>query len=147
MTETDDFRADKGATGVWNVSLETGMELIERQHQALFDQMHILLDRSQVDRIPETLRFMAGYGAEHFRTEEYLHRRTNYPRAEEHFIMHSQFVATFTELQLEYDDSGHSLLILMKLVRFLLAWQEEHTLGQDQDFVDYFRRREPNHRT
>jgi hypothetical protein len=85
-------RTDKGAAGVstrnWNPSWEAEMELIGRQHQALFDQIHILLDRSKRGRVRETLNFMASYGMEHIRTEEGLQQKTGYPRAEEHFVTH-----------------------------------------------------------
>jgi len=145
MIKADGCIANKGATGVWNVSagdwdpsLETGMERIDRQHQALFEQIRILLDRSKSDRIQETLKFMAAYAVEHFKTEEELHQETDYPRTEEHFAMHNQFVAVFERLNREYGDSGHSLPILMKLTKFLLTWLKEHIRGQDQEFANYF---------
>jgi len=147
---TDSSRTDRGDTGVWNVSLgdwdtslETGMELIDRQHQALFEQIRVLLDRSKGDRIEETLKFMANYAVEHFNAEEEIHRETDYPRTEEHYAEHNRFVAAFTELKREYDDSGHSLTILMKITKFFLAWLQEHIRGHDQKFAEYFHQFRP----
>ena len=146
----DTSRAGTGVTGVWNVSLgdwdtslETGMELIDRQHQALFGQIRVLLDPSKGDRIEETLAFMASYAVEHFATEEHLHQETDYPHAGEHLRAHHRFVAEFVELKKEYDDSGHSLKILMKLAKFLLDWLKDHIRGQDQEFADYFHQLRP----
>ena len=120
------------------------MEQIDRQHQALFEQIRILLDRSKDDRIQETLKFLASYAVEHFKREEDFHRETDYPRTEGHFAMHNRFVAVFTALKWEYDDGGHNLTILMKLTKFVLTWLEEHIRQEDQKFADYFRRLHPS---
>jgi len=139
--------ADKKITGAWNASLgdwdpslETGMELVDKQHEALFMQIRILLDHSQADRVQETLEFMAVYVVEHFETEERLHRETEYPQGEEHLDAHNFFITVFKELKQEYDASGYNLIILMKIARFLLEWLRKHIRGQDQRFAEYFRR-------
>jgi len=141
---------EKTATGVWNASLgdwdpslETGMELIDRQHKVLFEQIRILLDRSEGDRVQETLKFMATYAVEHFMTEEDLHQETDYPQAWEHFVAHNRFTTVFGELKREYDNSGQNLVILMKLAKFLSSWLREHIREEDRQFADYFHRLGP----
>jgi hemerythrin len=46
-------------------------------------------------------------------------------------------------LKREYDGSGYSLEILMKLAKFLLVWLNEHIREQDQEFAVYFHWRRP----
>jgi len=102
MTEADSQRAGKRVTGVWNVSLgdwnpslETGMEAVDQQHRALFEQIRVLLDRSQADRVRGTIEFIATYASEHFDTEERLHHKTYYPYAEEQLDAHNKFIADY----------------------------------------------------
>lgn len=127
----------------WDESMDTGMALVDEQHRRMFGQIARLLDRSQKDRIPETLDFMATYAVEHFGAEERLHRATDYPLAREHLDAHNAFIARFQELKREYDGSGGNLVILMKLSKFLLDWLREHIQGQDRQFADYFHRLRP----
>ena len=147
MPETNSLNMNKRTSGVWNISLgdwdpslETGMELVDSQHQAMFAQIRVLLDHSQTGRVPGTLEFMAVYAVEHFGMEERLHEETAYPFAEEHLDTHNRFIAAFKELRQEYDVSGHSLVILIKLASFLLDWWKEHIRNRDQQFADYFHR-------
>jgi len=150
MKKTVPLGVDKKVAGVWGVhlgdwdpALETGMDLIDRQHHALFDQIRALIGLSKGDRIQGTLEFLAACSAEHFGTEEYLHRMTNYPRAGEHLDMHNRFTSTFGELRAEYDASGQRHAIIKSLTRFLVTWLMDHIQVEDHQFTDYFHRLRP----
>ena len=121
----------------WDPALETGLTLIDEQHQALFAQTRILLDCTQDDRIATTLQFLANYVVEHFGTEERLHRETDYPAAAEHLDAHNRFIETFKELNEEYQASGHDLLILMKITKVVLDWLRHHIGGLDREYGVY----------
>ena len=129
--------------GDWDPSLETGMEAADWQHQAIFGQIRILLDRSRADRVKETLIFMAAYVVEHFGMEERLHQEADFPGVDEHLDAHNRYIAIFKELKQEYGASGNNIEILMKLVKFLLDWWKEHIRGWDQQFSEYFHRLQP----
>ena len=150
MTEADSLRVDNGVTAVWDVSLgdwdsslDTGMESVDQQHRALFDQIRILLDHTQANRIRETLEFIATYASEHFDMEERLHQETDYPYAQEQLDAHIGFMADYRELKQEYEGNGGDLVLLMKLAKFLLDWLKEHIGKLDQKFADYFHRLQP----
>jgi len=127
----------------WDPALETGIELLDRQHQDLFNQIRILLHHSKGDRVHETLKFMIAYTAKHFETEQCLHQETNYPQAAEHLDAHKHFAYVLGKLKRNYSDSGHDHAILMQLVRFFLDWLKEHIRNQDQPFVESFRQLGP----
>ena len=140
---TDSSRAGKGGTrdtsvGDRDISLEADMKHIDQHHRVLLEQIRVLLDPAEAGRIQETLDLIVTCAANRFRTEERLHQKTDYARAGEHLEAHHRFTAVFGTLKKEYDDNGHSLTILMKLTKFLLAWLKEHIRGQDQEFADYF---------
>ena len=124
----------------WEASLETGMALIDDQHRTLIEQVKILADRSNADRVPETLRFLENYVVEHFGTEERLHEDTDYPDAEAHVDVHNAFIQTFLNFKKEYEANGEQqrLLMLLKLTKLLSGWLREHITGLDRRFAKYF---------
>ena len=127
-----------GSSGDWDPALETGMEQIDRQHQALFGQLRALLDCLKSGRIRETFKFMVDSAVEHFKTEEDLHQATGYPRADEHSASHSRFVVNLRTLEREFADREHGLANLAQTAEFLLAWLKKHIQQRDRDFADYF---------
>jgi len=124
----------------WEISLETGMALIDEQHRTLVDQIKILADRSRPDRIPETLRFLENYVVEHFGTEEHLHKETHYPEAEAHLNVHNAFIKAFQDFKKEYGANGEEkrLLMVLKLGKLLSDWLRKHITGMDRRFARYY---------
>ena len=124
----------------WETSLETGMAQIDEQHRTLIDQVKILADRSRPDRIPETLRFLEKYVAEHFGAEERLHQETDYPETETHIDVHNALIQTFLNFKKEYGAKGDEerLLMLLKLTHLLSTWLREHITGMDRRFAKYY---------
>ena len=123
----------------WNSSLETGISVVDEQHKELFRQVDILLDRSQKDRVPETLAFLGEYVIKHFGTEELMQKASKYPKTEEHKAIHDNFIKVFGELKSEYENGGEDFLILIKITKIALDWLQEHIGGHDKDFGSYFK--------
>lgn len=123
----------------WDVSLETGIPIVDDQHMSLFRQVDDLLDPTKADRVPETLNFLGNYVLEHFGTEEIMQKISHYPFAEEHKELHDAFTAALVKLKAEYEESGNNMVILMKLTKTALDWLEFHIKGADKEFGDYFK--------
>ena len=128
----------------WARSYETGIKLVDQQHQELFRQVGVLLgdddkNKPVQERIEETLGFLGEYVLDHFGTEEKLMQMINYPKTVEHKKMHDDFVQTFLGLKQEYSTGNGSLPVLMKLSRVVLNWLKEHIMLQDKDFGEYYR--------
>ena len=128
----------------WIRSYETGIKLVDQQHQELFRQVGVLLghedqNKPVQERIEETLDFLGEYVLDHFGTEEKLMQMISYPKTGEHKKMHDDFVQTFLGLKQEYSTADGSLPILMKLSRVVLNWLKEHIMQQDKDFGEYYR--------
>lgn len=122
---------------LWTKAMECGIATVDEQHKQLFRQVDRLLNGDGPDRVNETLRFLQYYVVKHFNTEEILHAKTNYPGAAAHKRMHEDFTNAFLKLKREYDQSGYSLSILLKLNRVAVEWLQQHILGADMDFGVY----------
>jgi hemerythrin-like metal-binding protein len=123
----------------WNSSLETGIPIVDEQHQELFRQVDILLDRNNKERVPETLAFLGEYVIKHFGTEELMQKASKYPKAAEHKVIHENFIKTFVALKGEYESGGEDFLVLIKITKIALDWLQEHIGGHDKDFGAYFK--------
>lgn len=124
---------------LWNKSLETGIDLIDKQHKRLFDNIDILKDASQKDRYAQILEFLGEYVRKHFADEEGMHHRLNYPKALSHKKMHSDFVIVFNNLKNEFDVAGEKLTILMKINKAVTEWLTGHIMVHDKTFAEYCR--------
>lgn len=126
---------------LWNPTLETGIEKIDEQHKELFRQVDILVDRSQSERIPETLAFLGNYVIKHFRDEQVMHALTKYPWADEHKKMHQDFVAKYQEMKNKYEASGDKLTVVLNINKVIIGWLKEHIMVQDKDFARFYKNR------
>ncbi len=124
---------------LWNATYETGVPVMDEQHKELFRQVDILLDNGKADRVPATLNFLGDYVVKHFSTEEGLQQKSRYPKHAEHKKAHQDFIAAYKSLRQEYESSGQSPIILMKLTRTALDWLKDHIRGKDKEFAAYYK--------
>ncbi len=120
----------------WSDRYAVGVELIDEQHQGIFERADYLLEAVQgngdQDKVKDTLDFMAEYIDKHFRDEEEIQREYNYPDYERHLKIHHGFEAKIDEFRTKYkqgnlDDAG-----LMKLNKIVTSWLIEHIKKEDQ---------------
>jgi len=86
----------------WVEVLETGVPDLDRDHRALIDQCNTLTNLMESGaawgRIVDSARDLAQGCTEHFRGEEALLDRTEFPRREQHKAQHRQIERRFKEL-------------------------------------------------
>lgn len=128
---------------LWHKSMECGITTIDQEHKELFEQVDKLLKAGDQSRTIETLNFLGKYVVRHFANEEEMHIVTGYPGARAHEKLHRDFTQALMRLRKEYEDSGHSLISLLKINRVAVAWLQEHVLGADMDFADYQKQSAP----
>lgn len=126
---------------LWNNSLETGIEVIDLQHQEIFRWVDILLDDSSPDTIIATLNFLERYVVEHFLIEESMQASSNYPEARAHKKMHADFVELFENMCREYRESGHTFENVARVNRTVVSWLQKHIMVQDRNFAEYSKAR------
>jgi len=124
---------------LWNETLETGMPAVDEQHKELFRQVEILFESNNVDRVAQTLDFLAKYVEKHFNDEQQLHHKTQYPNAELHKKMHIDFASTYKTLKQDFDASGAKLQVLLKINKIISEWLRNHIMVHDKEFAVYYK--------
>lgn len=121
---------------VWNVSLATGVEVIDEQHKILINMINDanerLDEKSGRDILEQVILDLMSYALYHFDTEEELMVENQYPAAdkESHFEQHRVFSNTVSNLQ--QDIRQGKLITREELLSFLNNWLINHILHTDQ---------------
>jgi len=123
----------------WTQELSLGNEDIDEQHQKLFALTNELIDHSDAEArseiINETLYELLQYIDVHFRDEEEMLQKINYPKLEEHKKIHRSFtkkIAMFC-----HDVVKGKSKVAEHLLEYLIAWLSQHTSVDDQDYKRY----------
>ncbi|HEY5672108.1 MAG TPA: bacteriohemerythrin [Malonomonas sp.] len=128
----------------WDDRLNTGISLVDKQHRKLVELINQLFqcmkdggDRMLLGSIIDEL---VDYTVTHFRAEEEMMKRTNYPDLENHKRIHQEFVAkvgsTLTKLK------NGERVAPADMYKFLKDWLINHIEQQDRDgFAPHVRAR------
>jgi hemerythrin len=122
----------------WNSRFETGIDLIDAQHQSLFEALNNLADSFRAGnskrQVKVSLEFLVDYTAEHFQSEERFMREMDYPRLGEHMGEHARLMEQVRDLQMELL-AGKP--VTMEVTIFLAEWLKTHIHDSDMAYV-YF---------
>lgn len=118
-------------------SLKTGVEKIDKQHEALVDMINLLIRAREDEAPPSTITFVLGemtkYVYLHFRDEEQFMFDHFYMGMEEHRLVHKTFEAKVQEFQELYNNGDTDLLD--DILEFLMNWLVQHIQGDDYEMV------------
>jgi hemerythrin len=128
----------------WNEKMETGVEVIDTQHQHLLEMVNDSYKKIREATTPETFQRLAkellNYAIYHFQTEEslmqesgYLNERTD--EAELHINDHRKFSEKITALRGVISANDEAEII--SLLEFLQDWIQRHTLEMDVKLGNY----------
>jgi hemerythrin-like metal-binding protein len=124
----------------WSARHETGIGIIDLQHQELFEALNDLAAAfrkgAPLPQARSALRFLASYTVNHFRTEEALMKEMGYPGFMAHVAEHSQLFARVRHLQTSLMQGE---CIAMDVVVTLADWLQHHIGGMDQEYVEFVR--------
>ena len=120
----------------WDRTYSVSVRKLDEQHQKLFALLNALHDAMRQGKgqviVQDTLRELATYTVTHFRAEEELMRKTNYPELAAHQAEHQRFVARVTELTKDLQAGGHVTSI--DLVDFIKDWLAHHIQQTDRSY-------------
>ncbi len=132
----------------WKDDLLIGVKEIDKQHKELFKRINDLLQAMREGKgekvMEETFTFLQNYTKTHFKNEERLMNRFDYPEFETHRSYHEQYIKEVDKLHDKLQSQGPSTAIILELQRFLSNWWTNHIksvdkkLGaflQEQDYV------------
>ncbi len=131
----------------WKDEYATGIELIDAQHQRLFEAINRMEDAfkagTQEDEARESLVFLARYTKEHFDTEEAFMREIGYPLLAFHQQDHAELVAKVELLQQKVDEDLtiplHMADFAAHMANFAADWLAHHINEADMGYVQFAR--------
>jgi len=136
-------RADKADMKLmdWNNDLVTGAEVVDTEHQELVN----ILNQAYADMMSghggeatiTMVRKIDGLIREHFKHEESLMARINYPELSEHKEVHANLVKEFDQLKSRFE--AGDLGVGPDMLKFLSEWLRQHTFKNDIKFIEYAR--------
>ena len=132
---------------LWRKSLETGFTEIDEQHQEIFKRANQLIEinkstegrKEGYERARELLDFLQDYIVHHFKEEEKIQRKYDYPNYEEHKKIHDDLLQQTNELAEKFKHQEKQLTELAELNQFILNWLTKHIDQQDRKVVKYIK--------
>lgn len=121
----------------WNDSLNTGIDIIDKQHQRIVEyinKLHVAAKSGDRDVVGEVLAGLINYTISHFAFEEDLQNKHGYPLAVPHKKVHDTFIAHVAGYQRQHENGED---ITRKLLGELVIWLRNHIKNEDQDYVPY----------
>ena len=122
----------------WDPSLETGIPLIDKHHKRMFAKVSLLLDPQCKRNVGDILAFLEDYVDEHFKAEEWYHKRSQFPEAIEHRRMHDEFIVDFKRMRAEYQAGTQERRLLMELIGVITDWLRNHIMEADRRFSKHW---------
>jgi hemerythrin len=123
----------------WSNNLATGIEKVDQQHKQLIETVNSLLEAVKngepKDKVDETIEFLSDYVITHFKTEEEVMIKHQYPEYEKHKDIHENFVKDFKELLKKRNE----LSFTFKLQTKVGEWLINHIHNVDKKMAKYIR--------
>jgi hemerythrin len=126
---------------IWLDRYDTGIDEVDIQHRKLVGLINTLFDSiSLKDRkvvLNQTLTELVNYTIYHFKLEEELMKKRNYPHYLSHKGEHTMFVENVNKhiSNLKTDDTK----ALLDVINFLKDWLLKHILVSDKKYAEAFR--------
>ncbi len=130
---------------LWKEELDLGINSIDEQHKKFFEIGNkideLLMDceegKEDYDEIYNVINELKDYTFYHFKTEEDLFIKYNYPDYEQHKMKHNEFKAYIESLDLEtiHEDQTE---FLKELLGKIIQWIFNHIVTTDSLYKDHF---------
>ncbi|WP_306591609.1 bacteriohemerythrin [Geothrix sp. 21YS21S-4] len=128
---------------VWNTRYNTGIHIIDEQHQDLFATMDRLRKAVQVDAgrqaMEELLSDLILASEQHFSTEEAFMAKYGYPDLTQHVAEHASMLTSLQELRTKFRENPQALAVLIPT--FMEGWLKHHISDGDFGFVTFLKAR------
>jgi len=127
----------------WDETLETGHPRIDEQHKQLFDALINIIEASKQgkdkEEIYKTLDFLAEYTVLHFKTEEDLQLKYDYPDYPIHKQSHDEFKTTVKNQIYTLQTKGPEKELIDIVAQTVGDWLVTHIKGNDIAMAAYLK--------
>jgi hemerythrin len=122
----------------WSEKYSVNNFLLDSQHKkliAIINELHTAMKVSRGNEIMQTIfDELIWYTKEHFRTEEQIMLKFNYPAFNKHKEEHEKLTEQVLKLQKSYKD--RKIIITMETMNFLKDWLINHIECTDKKYKD-----------
>ncbi len=126
----------------WSPNLSVGVEVLDSDHQALIEVLNRLdteVGRAAgIDRIAQILDELISHTEAHFRREEAIMAREDYPDAEHHALIHQALSEEIREFRQRF---AEGMEIGPEITEFIKRWLISHIMESDQHLGGYLQGR------
>jgi len=127
----------------WNTRYDTGIKLIDEQHQELFrivDRLRGMVQEGAGRTAVEALlQDLVACSEQHFATEETYMERFAYPDLAQHVSEHASMLTSLHELLAKFQESHQAMALMVPT--FMEGWLKHHISDGDFGFVTYLKAR------
>ena len=122
----------------WPEELETGIALLDEQHQSFLRQVNRFYIKfrfkQQKESAEEQLDFLQNYLLSHFQAELAFMLEHGYPKARDHQASHQMLAIQVKQQALELKAQDYSPESVEAFCRFVGAWARQHIMQEDMEF-------------
>ncbi len=122
---------------IWDKMWSVGVDKIDKQHRELFCRINLLVyamrNGKKTDEILKNLNFLEEYVIRHFKDEEEIQKKTNYPKYEIQHREHEEFKNILKELRKVFESTSVSSLFLTSEQQKISYWWRKHIIEFDKD--------------
>lgn len=128
---------------VWNTRYNTGIQVIDEQHQVIFATVERLRHTVQANGAREDIQGLLAdlvrVSEHHFATEEAFMAKYAYPDLTQHVAEHASMLTSLHELLSKFQESHHALALMVPT--FMEGWLKHHISDGDFGFVTFLKSR------
>ena len=125
---------------VWTPENELGIPIIDEQHRGLVSSInsfhYLIQEGAGIEAVRPTIMMLVQYIDIHFRTEEPLLERANYPDYENHIKLHRNLTRTTEQIVRKTLAEGTPYIAL----EFLKEWWMNHINNVDRQYAPYVKK-------
>lgn len=129
---------------IWRKAMSVGNDIIDHDHHFMVNFVNsielILQDPSAKEMLLEVFDQLYDYSVDHFRREETIQRKIEYPKSLQHKNSHSTLLSQLEKLKTELEEIKSSKEIEKKsseIINFLRMWLINHVLDEDMLLKPY----------
>jgi hemerythrin len=125
----------------WKEGFAIGVNEIDNQHQVLFARLDLLWqamkEGKEAKEVAELLQFLSDYARDHFRVEEAMQERFEYPHLALQREEHRYFLKRLAGLRERLDAEGPTPEVAKLASQFAYQWLVSHICRVDRVLGDF----------
>lgn len=123
---------------IWTKAMSVGNGIIDHDHQFMIGIVNtielILQAPTDIKNLPPVFELLLDYSKKHFRNEESIQRKIEYPQSIKHRTAHSNLLTELVSLMKDIEKHSSSEDLTKeseRIVLFLRNWLINHVLKED----------------